>query len=88
MLLNAVYLGPNTTHAMFAKHRFEKEVGAGKVPGAVDKDKDEILSTDPKYQALKRRIGILHGSGMLTYLAALFISMVHLWGLAANLKTI
>lgn len=85
LLLNAVYLGPWVTRAMFEKHRFEKDAGVGKVAGWVDKDKDEALCKDPKYLAVKKRVGILHGLSSLTFLAAIIISTVHLWCLAANL---
>ena len=88
VLLNAMFLGPWVTRAMFEKHRFEKDIGVGKVAGWVDKDKDEALCKDPKYVAVKRRVGILHGLGSLTFLAAIIISTVHLWCLAANLKSI
>ena len=88
LLLNAVFLGPGVTRAMFEKHKFEKDVGAGKTAGWINKDKDEELCKDPKYLAVKRRVGIFHGLGFSTFLAAIFISTVHLWCLAANLKTI
>lgn len=88
LLLNAMFLGPGVTRAMFEKHKFEKDVGAGKTSGSITKDKDEELCKDPKYTAVKRRVGIFHGLGVLTFLAAIFISTVHLWCLAANLKTI
>ena len=83
-----LYISGAIIDTRFKKLRFEKQEGAGAVPGSVDAEVDKRLSNNPEYAALKRRHGMLHGASVLAELVAIVTSFLYLCCLSTNLWTI
>ncbi len=88
VIVNLVYLEPQTTKCTFAKHKFEKEINAGNAIGKLEKDKQEQLRKNPQYPALESSFIRLHSYASVANLVALAAQTVHLWYLSCKLTSI
>ncbi|XP_064382489.1 transmembrane protein 205-like [Halichondria panicea] len=88
VIVNLVYLEPQTTKCTFSKHKFEKEINAGNAIGKLEKDKQEQLRKNPQYSALESKFIWLHSYASVANLVALAAQAVHLWYLSCKLTSI
>lgn len=88
VVINLVYLTPQTISCTFAKHKFEKEINSGNVIGKLEKDKHEQLKKNPQYVALESKFIRLHSFSSIANLVALAVQAVHLWYLACKVNSI
>ncbi|KAL7526597.1 hypothetical protein ACHAWF_001839 [Thalassiosira exigua] len=70
ILVNLVYLEPETTRVMFERHAVERRLGTGHEVGQL-KPKDPEKANDPELKRLSKKFGALHGMSTLMNLAAL-----------------
>lgn len=70
ILMNLVYLEPQTTAVMFARHKVERRLGTGHEVGML-KPKDPLVTNDPELKELSKQFGMLHGLSTSMNLAAL-----------------
>lgn len=88
VLINLLYLQPQTTQCTFAKHKFEKKVNAGQAIGKVEESKVEQLRIIPEYRTLENRFFWLHSYASIANLLALAAQAIHLWYLTCKLSAI
>ena len=88
VLLNVVYFSPQTIRCTFQKHKFEKEINAGKAVGKLEEDKVKELRKLPEYCVLEKKFVWLHTYSTIGNLVALAAQAIHLWYLASHLETI
>lgn len=86
--LNLVYVEPQASHVQRAKLKIEAEEGADQCIGKVDPDKLKVLETNAHYVALSKKFGMLHALSSISNLIGLASQVLHIWYLAANLKSI
>jgi hypothetical protein len=72
ILINLIYLEPNTTAVMFERHVVERKLGTGQEVGII-KPKDPKIANDPELKALSKKFGMLHGMSTLMNLVALAV---------------
>lgn len=70
ILINLLYLEPQTTSVMFQRHVVERRLGTGQEVGLL-KPKDPTIANDPELKRLSKQFGLLHGLSTLMNLAAL-----------------
>lgn len=71
---------------MFAKHKFEKEIGAGGGPGKIEDDKLAVLNKNPAYVGLSKKFIMLHTFSAIANLLALCAQGVHLLYIVKTMK--
>jgi len=84
VLLNLLFLEPETTRIMYKRHAVEKRLGTGHEVGQLKPD-DPVKANDPELRALSKKFGMLHGISSLTNLAALGFGCVWLNFCAAKI---
>jgi hypothetical protein len=70
VLINMIYLEPETTRVMFERHKVERRLGTGHEVGIL-KPKDPAKANDPELKKLSKQFGMLHGLSTLFNLGAL-----------------
>jgi len=88
VLVNLIYLEPQTTKCTIAKHKFEKEINAGQTIGKLEQDKQTQLRKNPQYVALEKSFIWLHSYASVANLVALAAQTIHLWYLSCKITEI
>lgn len=89
--INARWLEPRTTAAMWALHRVEKERGlGGEVPGSHQGPDPyrQLREQDPKYSVLRQTFFRYHGLSSICNLGCLLSNGLCLAGLALGLRSL